>query len=935
MAKVKNKKTNSAEAAVKKRNRENKKTLNPFEVHINRDKQKVLGRKNKADRGLPGVARAKALNKRKNTLLLEYKHKDKDNIFMDRRIGEKNASMTQEERSMARFAAERIKSHRKKDIFSLNDEEVLTHGGQTLEEIEKFEDPKSDDEYSDEEETRDGRLDKKFVSEAHFGGGILSKSDGPLSRKELIDQLIFESKKRKAEKQKVREQTIDLTEKLDSEWKDLLPLMASSKKNNEEPVEKTRADDYDIAVRELKYESRATPSDKLKSEEEIMHEEKEKLEELEQDRLARMKGFTEDTTRIRNHKSADDLDDDFAIEDITEETLAYDADGMARGLVQDSTNVEERLQKDDRTGNEEVSEHSANDEEDNQDDNSDEIFKKVEHKSKEKNATKKLQNGSNISNGSDSDNNEEEEKDEEDEEEEEEGEEEEEDDDDLSDLKVSESSSDEEESQDKTKKSSTKQKFVKSDFHTETIINEVSENCKNEERIKEIRNDLQRRKLIMEKARQELPYTYSAPETFEEFETLIKDHNPDYQSIILERIVKCNHWTLGQGNREKLCKVFDYLLQYIVQSASVTSEKDISKCFQILDRLCPHLYDLAQASAQNTATCVQNILRNKHDEFEINRKKYPGLETLILFKIISLLFPTSDFRHPVVTPSLVFMSQILLRCRIKTRRDIAKGLFVCALMLEYTLMSKRFSPAVINYLRGVIYLGTPKPPPLLHKTIPPFKSQGETSNLLILEAKQKSLAIDVESPCMRCSDLSQNEFDDDFRLRAFVTALNMTLEFKRQFEELEAVHAIFFPIIKLLQINDRSRYPKNVKKHVEKIRQELESLAEKKLEFIVREKKKPKALRLYEPRIERVYDGKKHRPMSREKADREKLLHKIKKETKSAIREVRRDRAFLAKVQIKQQIKSDTERKRKVKEILSEASVQQGEFNEMKRKKGK
>ena len=39
------------------------KVLNPFEVHVNRQKFQVLGRKSKTDRGLPGVARAKALKK--------------------------------------------------------------------------------------------------------------------------------------------------------------------------------------------------------------------------------------------------------------------------------------------------------------------------------------------------------------------------------------------------------------------------------------------------------------------------------------------------------------------------------------------------------------------------------------------------------------------------------------------------------------------------------------------------------------------------------------------------------------------------------------------------------------------------------------------------------------------------------------------------------
>lgn len=73
--------------------------------------------------------------------------------------------------------------------------------------------------------------------------------------------------------------------------------------------------------------------------------------------------------------------------------------------------------------------------------------------------------------------------------------------------------------------------------------------------------------------------------------------------------------------------------------------------------------------------------------------------------------------------------------------------------------------------------------------------------------------------------------------------------------------------------------------------------------------------------------------MSREKAEKEKMIHKIKKEMKGAVREVRRDTAFLAKLKIKEQIKSDVERKRKVKEIFGDAAVQQSEFNKMKRKK--
>jgi nucleolar protein 14 len=64
MGKVKNKakKKRLSDRAVKT-DSQKKKVLNPFEVHVNRQKYEVLGRKTKNDTGLPGVARAKAITK--------------------------------------------------------------------------------------------------------------------------------------------------------------------------------------------------------------------------------------------------------------------------------------------------------------------------------------------------------------------------------------------------------------------------------------------------------------------------------------------------------------------------------------------------------------------------------------------------------------------------------------------------------------------------------------------------------------------------------------------------------------------------------------------------------------------------------------------------------------------------------------------------------
>jgi hypothetical protein len=55
------------------------------------------------------------------------------------------------------------------------------------------------------------------------------------------------------------------------------------------------------------------PTDRLKSEEELAREEKERLEKLEMERLQRMHGFKEDLVPERQHRSADDLDDGFVL----------------------------------------------------------------------------------------------------------------------------------------------------------------------------------------------------------------------------------------------------------------------------------------------------------------------------------------------------------------------------------------------------------------------------------------------------------------------------------------------------------------------------------------------------------------------------------------------------------------------------------------------
>ena len=47
-----------------------------------------------------------------------------------------------------------------------------------------------------------------------------------------------------------------------------------------------------------------------------------------------------------------------------------------------------------------------------------------------------------------------------------------------------------------------------------------------------------------------------------------------------------------------------------------------------------------------------------------------------------MTFPPSDFRHVVMTPSVLLMTEHLMRCPVNSAKDLAVGTFICGLILS-------------------------------------------------------------------------------------------------------------------------------------------------------------------------------------------------------------------------------------------------------------
>lgn len=273
--------------------------------------------------------------------------------LVDRRFGENDPTMTPEQRAAERFAKESQKKLRKESMFNLEDDEEefqLTHMGQSLD----FDGPNQDDfeggDIGVEDDMPDSETPQKRKrvfeepgdAEDDMGSGGEEQPERKKSKHEVMKEVIAKSKFHKHERQKAKEDDDDLRDELDSGLPDLFSMLRGTKPppKPEPPKDdtasmnperaallegKSRADvekEYDQRLKQLTFDKRSMPTDRTKTEEEKVAEEAERLKNLEEERVRRMRG--EGDSESEESGSEADASEDESVPD----------DAMAFGLQQ-------------------------------------------------------------------------------------------------------------------------------------------------------------------------------------------------------------------------------------------------------------------------------------------------------------------------------------------------------------------------------------------------------------------------------------------------------------------------------------------------------------------------------------------------------------------------------------------------------------------------
>jgi nucleolar protein 14 len=104
---------------------------------------------------------------------------------------------------------------------------------------------------------------------------------------------------------------------------------------------------------------------------------------------------------------------------------------------------------------------------------------------------------------------------------------------------------------------------------------------------------------------------------------------------------------------------------------------------KVIGRLDQQLFNMAQQMPQHAASVFIERLTNAQNSYKEQlsvTSQFPDIKTLITLRTLGHLFPTSDFSHPVATPAMLYMTEILAQAEIRSEVDIGRGLFLIQLL---------------------------------------------------------------------------------------------------------------------------------------------------------------------------------------------------------------------------------------------------------------
>jgi len=734
-----------------------------------------------------------------------------------------------------------------------------------------------------------GQIDAAETEMQHFSGFDDGSDDAPRSKNEVMKEIIAKSKLAKYERQKQKDVDEEMRMELDEELGDIRSLLftqpTDTPNQEESKTADPKGDEYDAFVREMAFERRAKPQDRLKTTEELVEEQAKRLQEAEEKRRRRMRGEQdEEGDEMLDYALESDEDEPVKRFVKAEETRSQRSRfGLGEGLAAKSHSVVDQDGKDEVKDDEE--------DEDDQEDEDDE----------------------------------EEEEDEKEDEEEDEEEDEDTDDDaaqDLADYQHMEQFGERTDTPDTdVLAQSTKRQLSKANPESTPTLPFTFPCPSTHDAFLDLLEEHQVQPSQLHTVISRIRILH-APNLSEENPVKLQR----FLNVIVDHFL---YRTMQDDADEDDLRILNDMMLHI---------SDLTRTYPL---------QAAEHFVAKLAIMQRNLMHGlSQGALDPTSKTWPRLSELSFLRMCGLLWPTSDRWHAVTAPMSLLAAQYLAHARIRSCQDIASALYLCSLISSAQMESKRLVPEALNSLFSISAILLPLHHGKAQRGMSAVKALAEefgipTPDVEVAHTAHLTINSDaVSSPKLRLTAVFPHASDSP-SLRVDLLRMCVSLQgvFARLYSASPGFVEMFTPMVFLLEIGLaglRDVAP-SVVPHVQESIVEMRSMLE--TAFGGRRALRLQAHRAlsitsYAPKFEQqAFDPKRATDPDTERAYASKMRALVKKERKGAIRELRKDAQFIAEEREQRRIEEDVAYKKKIDKIVGGIQEERSEQKQLERAK--
>lgn len=470
-----------------------------------------------------------------------------------------------------------------------------------------------------------------------------------------------------------------------------------------------------------------------------------------------------------------------------------------------------------------------------------------------------------------------------------------------------------------------------------------------------------------------LAYTYPCPSTHAEFLNVVKDLEVTQHPVVVQRIRALYHPRLAAENKSKLAKFSQILVQHVVYLVDAQDQDNTRRPpFSVVENLLRHVHSLAKQFPEGVAASFRDQLR----QISHHRPLALRPSDLVVLTGIAAIFPTSDHFHAVVTPSVLCMCRYLEQGSIASIGEMATGVYVVSLCLQYQSLSKRYIPEVVNYLLsallalapakakkeelGTFFLREPSVDLRLKMTNGNNDSDGKKNNSITNGSSKKgakgpSATNNTNTPDSRNPTklqfwdvLETGEGTVELKLSLISTIATLLRWAGDSWADKSAFIEIFTPVRNVIKfmLAALSKTHTSSSSLLTPVTTSLETTlttitttlktAKRTRRPLLLHNHRPLAIKSAIPKFEETFNPDKHYDPDRERAEMNKLRAEHRRERKGALRELRKDANFVAREQLRDKRERDAAYEKKYRRLVSEVQTEEGRAaNEYEREKKK